>query len=52
MRRQVALNLSPFLLFFLFSLSEDCAETPTEKLTDFIGETGTHRDCAEKESWN
>jgi hypothetical protein len=28
------------------------AEAPAGKLSDFIGETGTHRDCAEKESWN
>jgi hypothetical protein len=46
---RLSCGLSPFY----FSLSgEACATTPTRKLSDFIGETGTHRDRAEKESWN
>jgi hypothetical protein len=38
------------LSFFLSRVAY--AKVPAEKLSAFIGETGTQRDCAEKESWN
>ena len=43
------------LVFFPFSVllsRKTSLEALAGKLSDFIGETGTHRDCAEKESWN
>jgi hypothetical protein len=42
-------GLSPFYFFFG---RVTLAEAPAGKRSDFIGETGTQRDCAEKESWN
>ena len=48
-RRQACKRPVAFL-FFLWQ--GNCCEALAGKRSDFIGETGTQRDCAEKESWN
>jgi hypothetical protein len=43
--------MRPVAFLFFFG-RVTLAEAPDGKRSDFIGETGTQRDCPEKESWN